>query len=82
MVRIGLRVIALTYLFALLIVPVAIIFIHTFSGGVIPVWNAATEADAIAALELTIKVALIAVPLNTIFGITMAILIVRRQLPR
>jgi sulfate/thiosulfate transport system permease protein len=80
-VRIGLRVIALTYLLALLIVPVTIIFAHTFSGGIIPVWNAATQADAIAALELTIKVALIAVPLNTLFGITMAIVIVRRHFP-
>jgi sulfate transport system permease protein len=77
----GLRIIALGYLLALLIVPVTIIVAHTFSGGLTPVWNAATQHDALRALELTLEIAVITVPLNTIFGITMAIVIVRRNFP-
>jgi sulfate transport system permease protein len=78
-VRLGLRFIALAYLALLLIVPVGIIIAHTFSGGLAPVWDALTTPDAVAALVLTLKITLITVPLNTIFGITMAILIVRRD---
>jgi sulfate/thiosulfate transport system permease protein len=78
-VRLGLRFIALAYLALLLIVPVTIIIVHTFSGGLAPVWNALTTADAVAALVLTLKITLITVPLNTVFGITIALLIVRRD---
>ncbi|HEY2787980.1 MAG TPA: sulfate ABC transporter permease subunit CysW [Gaiellales bacterium] len=78
-VRLGLRFIALAYLALLLIVPVTIIVVHTFSGGLAPVWNSLTTPDAVAALVLTLKITLITVPLNTIFGITMALLIVRRN---
>jgi sulfate transport system permease protein len=78
-VRLGLRFIALAYLALLLIVPVGIIIAHTFSGGLAPVWDSLTTHDAVAALELTLKITLITVPLNTIFGITVALLIVRRN---
>jgi sulfate transport system permease protein len=77
--RLALRFIALAYLAFLLIVPVTIIVLHTFSGGFAPVWDALTTPDAVAALVLTLKITLITVPLNTIFGITMALLIVRRD---
>jgi sulfate transport system permease protein len=77
--RLALRFVALAYLAFLLIVPVTIIVLHTFSGGLAPVWNSLTSLDAVAALVLTLKITLITVPLNTIFGITMALLIVRRD---
>jgi sulfate transport system permease protein len=80
-VRYGLRLVALAYLALLLIVPVAIIVTHTFSGGLGPVWDSLTAHDAVKALELTLEIALIVVPLNTAFGITMAILMVRREFP-
>src|SRR6476660_6149553 len=80
--RYGLRVVALAYLAMLLLVPVGMIVYHTFSSyGVGPVWNAMTQPDAIAALELTLKVALIAVPLNTVFGIVFALMMVRSNIP-
>jgi sulfate/thiosulfate transport system permease protein len=78
-VRYGLRFVALTYLSLLLIVPVGIIIAHTFSGGLAPVWDSLTAHDAVKALELTLKIAIIVVPLNTMFGITMAIVMVRRE---
>jgi sulfate/thiosulfate transport system permease protein len=79
--RLGLRSIALLYLGGLLLVPVGMILAHTFSNGVGPVWDAMTAPDAVAALKLTLEIALIAVPLNTIFGITMALVMVRREFP-
>jgi sulfate transport system permease protein len=80
-VRYGLRFVALAYLALLLIVPVGIIVAHTFAGGILPVWDSLTTHDALKALELTLKIAVIVVPLNTVFGITMAILMVRREFP-
>jgi sulfate transport system permease protein len=81
LVRYGLRFVALAYLALLLIVPFTIIIAHTFSGGLAPVWDSLTTHDAVKALELTLKIAIIVVPLNTLFGITMAILMVRRSFP-
>ena len=80
-VRYGLRLVALGYLALLLIVPVGIIVAHTFSGGLGPVWDSLAAPDAVKALELTLEIAIIVVPLNTVFGITMAILMVRRSFP-
>jgi len=78
-VKYGLRFVALAYLALLLIIPVGMIIAHTFSGGLAPVWTAITDPDAIKALELTLKIAIIVVPLNTLFGITMALVMVRRD---
>jgi sulfate transport system permease protein len=78
-VRLGLRSVALLYLAGLLLIPVGMIVAHTFSNGVGPVWDAMTAPDAVAALKLTLEIALIAVPLNTVFGVTMALVMVRRE---
>jgi sulfate/thiosulfate transport system permease protein len=79
--RLTLRTVALGYLSALLIVPVGIIVWHTFSGGLAPVWDAITAPDALRALKLTLMIALIAVPLNTVFGILAALALVRTNMP-
>jgi sulfate transport system permease protein len=79
--RLTLRFVALGYLSALLIVPVGIIVWHTFSGGLAPVWEAITAPDALNALKLTLQIALIAVPLNTAFGILAALALVRTNMP-
>ena len=52
---------------------------QTFSGGVAPVLEALTRPAFLHALKLTLIIALIAVPLNTIFGILFALLVVRRE---
>jgi sulfate/thiosulfate transport system permease protein len=79
--RYALRTAALGYLGALLIVPVGMIVWHTFEGGLAPVWTAITAPDALSALRLTLEIALISVPLNTVFGIVAALVIVRRDFP-
>jgi sulfate transport system permease protein len=75
--RLGLRFAALGYLAALLAFPVGLVFWRTFEDGLGPVWNAATNPEALHALWLTVLIALIAVPANTIFGVICALVIVR-----
>lgn len=75
--RLTLRFAALGYLAALLAFPVGLVFWRTFEDGLGPVWNAATNPEALHALWLTVVIALIAVPANTIFGVICALVIVR-----
>jgi sulfate transport system permease protein len=75
--RIGLRVVALGYLAALLLVPVGIIFSKTFEHGLTAVWDSVTTPAAISAFWLTLEVAAIAVVLNTAFGIVCALALAR-----
>jgi sulfate/thiosulfate transport system permease protein len=75
--RLSARMIALGYLALLLLGPVAMVFFRTFEGGLAPVWNAVTAPSAQHAFWLSLEIAAIAVPLNTVFGIGMAILLER-----
>jgi sulfate transport system permease protein len=75
----GLRGIALGYLFALLLIPVILIFFKAFEDGVGHAIDAVTTPEALHAFYLTILIAAIAVPLNTIFGIACAIVLVRQK---
>ncbi len=77
--KLALRGIALAYLGLLVAGPVAIMIWQTFSGGLAPVWEALTSPAFLHALKLTLIIAAIAVPLNTIFGILFALVIVRRE---
>ena len=77
--RISLRVLALGYLALLLLVPVGLIFFRTFEHGVGAVWESITTPAAISAFWLTLEVTAIAVPLNTVFGIVMAMALARGE---
>jgi sulfate/thiosulfate transport system permease protein len=75
--RIGLRVLALAYLAALLLIPVGVVFYRTFEHGLGSVWSSITTPAAIHAFWLTVEIALIAVPLNTVLGVVTALALVR-----
>jgi sulfate/thiosulfate transport system permease protein len=75
--KLALRAVGLFYLALLLLVPVGIIFYRTFEHGVGAVWESITTPAAVSAFWLTIEVTAIAVPLNTIFGIVMAMALAR-----
>ncbi|MGA7705970.1 MAG: sulfate ABC transporter permease subunit CysW [Solirubrobacteraceae bacterium] len=75
--RLGLRFVALGYLLALLGAPVAMIFYRTFEHGLAPVWDAVTQPNAMHAFWLSVELVAIVVPLNTVFGIGIALLIER-----
>jgi sulfate transport system permease protein len=79
--RISLRVGVLTYLAAVLLVPVGLVFWRTFEHGLQPAWAAVTTPEARHAFWLTLEIAAISVPLNTIFGVLCALAIVRRRFP-
>lgn len=75
--RWGLRAVALAYLAILLLVPVGLVFYRTFEPGLGAVWDSITTPAAVSAFWLTIEIAVIAVPLNTIFGVIAALALVR-----
>jgi sulfate transport system permease protein len=77
--KLGLRLIAVGYLAVILVGPLAIVFWRTFESGFGAAWDALTTPETIHALELTLIIAAIAVPVNTVFGIVCAIAIVRRK---
>src|SRR5690242_6359374 len=79
--RVGLRAIALGYLGLLLCLPIALVGWRTFANGLGGPWHELTNADALHALWLTLLIAAIAVPANTVFGILCALLIVRHRFP-
>jgi sulfate/thiosulfate transport system permease protein len=79
--RLGLRTVALGYLFLLLAAPVGLIFYRTFENGFGPAWEAVTTPEAQHAFWMTITMIAIAVPANTIFGVITAILLVRHKFP-
>ncbi len=75
--RLALRALVLAYLTVLLLVPVGLVFYRTFQHGLAPVWQSITTPAAVHAFWLTIEIALIAVPLNTVFGVIAALALVR-----
>src|SRR3954453_7416519 len=77
--RIGLRSIVLVYLAALIVVPVGMIFFRTFEHGLSQPIDAVTSSEGQNAFWLTIVCVGIAVPLNTIFGVLTAIVLVRQD---
>ena len=76
-----LRLAGLSYLLVILAAPVGLVFWKTFEHGFGPAWDAVTTPAAKHALYVTVLIAAIAVPANTIFGIVCAIAIVRRRFP-
>jgi sulfate transport system permease protein len=60
---------ALTFLGVFLLLPLILVFVQAFAHGFGAYWDALVEPDAMSAIQLTVLVAAIAVPLNLIFGI-------------
>ena len=80
-VKYSVRLTSLAYLAVILIAPVGLIFWRAFEHGWHPFWAAISNPDAVHALKLTLEVAVVAVPLNTIFGVLCALAIVRHRIP-
>ena len=76
-----LRWTALLYLLPVLVGPLALVFWRTFENGYDAAWSALTTPETLHAFRLTLIVTAIAVPLNTVFGVACALLIVRRSFP-
>ena len=63
---------ALIYLVLFLILPFVIVFGQALAHGLATYWAALVDPMAVAAIRLTLTVALVAVPLNLVFGVAAA----------
>ena len=79
--KFGLRGVALGYLGIVLLGPLAMIFWKTFEHGFGTFWDSLTSPETAGAFKNTLLITAIAVPLNTLFGIVVALAIVRRRFP-
>jgi len=75
----SLRALGLGYLLILLLAPVGMIFYDTFKDGIAAPLEAITTPEAQHAIYLTLVMVAFAVPLNTIFGVGCALLLVRHR---
>ncbi|SEL67430.1 sulfate transport system permease protein [Rhodococcus maanshanensis] len=79
--KLGMRVVALGYLFFLLLVPIGVILWRTFERGIGAFIDAISTPAAISALNLSLLIVAIVVPINVIFGIVTALALVRGRFP-
>jgi sulfate transport system permease protein len=79
--RVTLRVVALTYLFGLLALPILVILYRTFEPGIGTFLDSIRTPAAISALNLSLLIVAIVVPLNVVFGVVTAIALVRWRVP-
>ncbi|MDV7244349.1 MULTISPECIES: sulfate ABC transporter permease subunit CysW [Rhodococcus] len=79
--RITLRTVALLYLFGLLVVPIAVILYRTFERGIGAFIDSISTPAAISALNLSLLIVAIVVPINVVFGIVTALALVRGRFP-
>ncbi len=72
---------ALAFFGVFLVLPLLIVFIEAFRAGVGAYFDSLGDADNWAAIKLTLLIAVIAVPLNTLFGIAAAWAIAKYHFP-
>jgi sulfate/thiosulfate transport system permease protein len=75
--RLTLRTVALAYLFALIAVPIGVILWRTFGEGVGAFIDSIRTPAAVSALNLSLLIVAIVVPLNVVFGVATALALVR-----
>ncbi|MGI0492501.1 sulfate ABC transporter permease subunit CysW [Alkalinema pantanalense CENA528] len=73
--------IAVSFLVLVLYIPALNVFVAAFSKGVGPFLHNLTSPESLFAIQLTVLLAVIAVPLNTIFGLCAAWAIARHKFP-
>ncbi|MGE3303500.1 MAG: sulfate ABC transporter permease subunit CysW [Hyphomonadaceae bacterium] len=64
--------IAIAYMLFVLLLPLLTVFVEALRRGIAPYWEGLLSEDSMAAMRLTLLIAAIAVPLNTIFGVAAA----------
>ena len=70
---------ALGYLALLLVMPLWLVTWRTFAHGLGPVWDALSDPSTVHAFKITAIVAFFTVIANTVFGVGVALLLVRHQ---
>jgi sulfate/thiosulfate transport system permease protein len=80
-VRWSLIGLALGYLGLFLVVPLLAVFVKALEKGVAVYWSAISDPAALAAIQLTVMAAAIAVPLNVIFGLIASWAVAKFEFP-
>ncbi len=70
---------ALGFMLSFLLLPLLLVFIEAFRGGVQVFWQAVSHKDTLDAVRLTLLVTAIVVPLNLVFGIAAAWVVSKHQ---
>jgi sulfate transport system permease protein len=79
--RITQRTIALIYLAVLVMIPIVVITWRTIGDGWTTFWSAISSSQALTAYRLTLEVSVLAVALNVVFGVGVALLVTRYRFP-
>jgi len=79
--KVLLGTLAFGFIAVLLLLPLVLVFKEAFASGLSAFWAAITEPDSLSAVWLSLTVAVIAVPLNTVFGIAAAWSIAKFDFP-
>ena len=74
-----LRILVVTYLFLLVAWPVSLVVTNTFENGFDAMRAVFGDPDTVAALRLTVVAAVVATTVNTVFGVSMSLLLVRSE---
>ncbi|EIE00688.1 sulfate ABC transporter permease subunit CysW [Leptospira licerasiae] len=80
-IRSALIISVLILAFVILILPITVVFLEAFAQGWGAYLQGLQDSDTISAMLMTLKVAGIAVPLNTAFGLVAAFLLTRFEFP-
>ncbi|MEW6495704.1 MAG: sulfate ABC transporter permease subunit CysW [Cyanobacteriota bacterium] len=73
--------ISIAYLALILLIPALNVFVHAFDKGVGTFFKNLTKPSFLHAVKLTVLLALIAVPMNTVFGLCAAWVLARKRFP-
>ncbi len=79
--RLVLTLFTVVLLVLFLLLPLAVVFTEALSHGLGNIWDSLTDPEAITSIELTLLVAAISVPLNSVCGVAAAWCIGRFQFP-
>lgn len=77
----ALRIAVIAYLFLLIAWPVSLVVTNTFANGLESLEAVFADPDTVAALKLTVVAAIAATAINTVFGVSMSLLLVRSTFP-
>lgn len=79
--RWALRILAVGYVFFLVAWPTGVLAFRTFENGTANLLDTLADSDVQSALMITAKIALFAIAINLVFGVTISLLLVRYEFP-
>ncbi|GAA3543172.1 sulfate ABC transporter permease subunit CysW [Aeromicrobium flavum] len=75
------RLLVVAYLFLLVAWPVSLVVTHTFENGLDALRTLFEDPDIVHAMRLTVVAAVVATVINTVFGVSVSLLLVRTEFP-